>query len=114
MAAASGGCLLITSQNESFGMTAAEALACRCPVVASRVGALPDLLTGPLAQGLFGLGALDAPAGKLRRMVMAENVTKAYKARAEAEDWVAWARDNPEINALLNQAMKAANNGESS
>jgi hypothetical protein len=64
----------------------------------------------------FGLGALDAPAGKLRRMVMAENVTKAYKARAEAEDWVAWARDNPEINALLNQAMKAANtevdNGE--
>jgi len=57
----------------------------------------------------FGLGALDAPAGKLRRMIMAENVTKAYKARAASEDWVAWAKEYPEANALLNQAMKAAN-----
>jgi hypothetical protein len=62
----------------------------------------------------FGLGALDAPAGKLRRMIMAENVTKAYKARAQAEDWVAWAKDNPEASALLNQAMKAASDGEPS
>jgi len=58
----------------------------------------------------FGLGALDAPAGKLRRMIMAENVTKAYWAREASEDWVAWAKDNPEANSLLNQAMKAASN----
>jgi hypothetical protein len=39
---------------------------------------------------------------------MAENVTKAYQARAASEDWVAWAKDNPGMSALLNQAMKAS------
>jgi glycosyltransferase involved in cell wall biosynthesis len=38
----SGGCQVITSQNESFGMALLESLACGCPVVASRVGALPE------------------------------------------------------------------------
>jgi len=63
LAAASGGSLLITSSNESFGMIAAEALACRCPVIATRVGALPELLVGPLAQGLYEFGAVDEAAG---------------------------------------------------
>ena len=35
---ASGGCLVTTSVLEPFGMTAIEAMACHCPVVASRVG----------------------------------------------------------------------------
>jgi len=42
--ATSGGGMLSTTMNESFGMSVAEALVVGCPVVAPRVGALPELL----------------------------------------------------------------------
>ncbi len=41
--AASGGAILSTTENESFGMGIAEALLCECPVIAPSVGALPEL-----------------------------------------------------------------------
>jgi glycosyltransferase involved in cell wall biosynthesis len=39
----SGGAAIVTSVNESFGMSVLEALACGCPVVSSEVGALPEI-----------------------------------------------------------------------
>jgi glycosyltransferase involved in cell wall biosynthesis len=41
---ASGGCLVTTSVLEPFGMTAIEAMACQCPVVASRVGGFQEII----------------------------------------------------------------------
>jgi glycosyltransferase involved in cell wall biosynthesis/SAM-dependent methyltransferase len=41
---ASGGCLVTTSVIEPFGMTAIEAMACQCPVVASRVGGFQEII----------------------------------------------------------------------
>lgn len=46
MVAASGGVNVVTSKDESFGMSVAEALLCGCPVVAPSVGALPELYEG--------------------------------------------------------------------
>jgi len=37
--------MLLPSDNESFGLVALEAMACEVPVVASRVGGLPELVT---------------------------------------------------------------------
>ena len=45
-------------------------------------------------------------------MVACENVVNAYNARAAAEDWVTWAKDNPESARILNEALKAAEYGE--
>lgn len=42
--AASGGCLVTTSILEPFGMTVIEAMACQCPVVASRVGGFLEII----------------------------------------------------------------------
>lgn len=53
MTAKSGGVYISTSQNESFGMTVAESLACRCPVVAPKVGAIPEILDGELSYCLY-------------------------------------------------------------
>jgi len=48
-------------------------------------------------------------AGELRRMVVAENVIKAFEARQQAQDWAQWSKDNPELAALLAQAMRLTN-----
>ncbi len=40
----SGGCLVPTSVLEPFGMTAIEAMACQCPVVAARVGGFQEII----------------------------------------------------------------------
>lgn len=48
----------------------------------------------------------------MRQMVACENVVNAYNARAAAEDWVTWAKDNPDAARTLNEALKAAEYGE--
>ena len=37
--------LLLPSEQESFGLAALEAMACEVPVVASRVGGVPEVVT---------------------------------------------------------------------
>ena len=44
MAGKSGGGLIVTSKDESFGMVVAEAMLCFCPVLVNKVGALPELV----------------------------------------------------------------------
>ncbi len=51
--ASSGGLTVSTSINESFGMTAIEALACKCPLLMPKVGALSEVLDGELSQFLY-------------------------------------------------------------
>lgn len=51
--AKSNGLHLSTSKNESFGMTALEAMACKCPLVMPRVGALPEILDENLCVNLY-------------------------------------------------------------
>lgn len=53
LTAASGGVYVSTSQNESFGMTITESLACGCPIVAPRVGAIPEILNDKLSYYLY-------------------------------------------------------------
>ena len=39
-------------------------------------------------------------------MITAENIMHAYQARAQAQNWAAWAADNPAIAELLAEAEK--------
>lgn len=50
-------------------------------------------------------------AGEMRRMMRARRIVEAYQARAKAANWWEWATANPDMNALLEQAMLAGEDG---
>ncbi|MFK3960578.1 glycosyltransferase family 4 protein [Guptibacillus hwajinpoensis] len=60
MVAESGGCTVSTSKGESFGMSLIEAMACGCPAVAPRVGAIPEIYLGDLGRLTYELHDLVA------------------------------------------------------
>lgn len=64
--AASGGCLVPTSRFEPFGMTALEAQACRCPVVAARTGGLAELVVDERTGLVF---EVDDAAGAVEQVL---------------------------------------------
>ena len=53
---------LLPSKQESFGLAALEAMACQVPVVASRVGGLPEVIDDQVTGFLHPYDALDAMA----------------------------------------------------
>jgi glycosyltransferase involved in cell wall biosynthesis len=50
---------------EPFGRSVIESMACGVPVVASRLGGIPEILTGEFSQGLFESGSSNDLAGKI-------------------------------------------------
>lgn len=61
---ASAHLVLLPSQEESFGLAALEGMACKVPVVASRVGGLPELIDDGKTGILFTLGNIEEAAEK--------------------------------------------------
>jgi N-acetyl-alpha-D-glucosaminyl L-malate synthase BshA len=55
---------LLPSSQESFGMAALEAMACEVPVIASRVGGLPEVVQDGVTGYLCDLDDLDGMAAR--------------------------------------------------
>jgi glycosyltransferase involved in cell wall biosynthesis len=56
---ASAELFLLPSLNESFGLSALEALACGVPVVATNVGGLPEVIRDGVTGALRPVGAVE-------------------------------------------------------
>ncbi len=54
--------LLMPSELESFGLAALEAMACRVPSIATRVGGVPELIEDGVTGRLFPVGDVDGMA----------------------------------------------------
>jgi N-acetyl-alpha-D-glucosaminyl L-malate synthase BshA len=61
--------LLLPSEQESFGLAALEAMACEVPVVASRVGGIPEVVTDGETGFLSEVGDVDKMAVDAARLL---------------------------------------------
>lgn len=84
---------LLPSETESFGLAALEALACGVPVVASRVGGVPEVVAEGKTGFLCDVGDVRGMAAAVVRLVrepaLHAHMAEAARVRVEAE----WRRD---------------------
>jgi N-acetyl-alpha-D-glucosaminyl L-malate synthase BshA len=76
--------LLLPSEQESFGLAALEAMACEVPVIASRVGGIPEVVTDGETGFLSEVGDVAKMAEDATRLVVDEKLRKEMGARARA------------------------------
>lgn len=80
---------LLPSEKESFGLAALEAMACGVPVVASRVGGLPEVVRHGVDGYLEASGDVEAMAQRclevLKAPALAKRLGRAGRQRAERE-----------------------------
>lgn len=61
--------LLLPSEQESFGLAALEAMACEVPVIASRVGGIPEVVTDNETGFLSAVGDVEKMAADAARLL---------------------------------------------
>lgn len=76
--------LLLPSQMESFGLAALEAMACEVPVIASRVGGLPEVVKHGVTGYLIEPGNLEAMAEAAIRLLRDEELHREMAEQARA------------------------------
>jgi N-acetyl-alpha-D-glucosaminyl L-malate synthase BshA len=75
--------MLLPSETESFGLSALEAMACEVPVVASRVGGLPEVVEEGLSGALRPVGDVRAMAQAALEILSDANLER-YRREARA------------------------------
>ena len=75
---------VLPSQTESFGLAALEAMACGVPVVASRVGGIPEVITDGVDGILEPPGSVEAMARRAVALLRSADEYAAMKRRALA------------------------------
>jgi glycosyltransferase involved in cell wall biosynthesis len=81
--------LLMPSELESFGLAALEAMACKVPSIATRVGGVPELIDDGVTGLLFAVGDIEGMAAgtlellndRARLAEMSETARKAAQKR---------------------------------
>jgi N-acetyl-alpha-D-glucosaminyl L-malate synthase BshA len=74
--------LLLPSEQESFGLAALEAMACEVPVIASRVGGIPEVVTDEETGFLSEVGDVDKMAADAAKLLADETLRREMGKRA--------------------------------
>jgi N-acetyl-alpha-D-glucosaminyl L-malate synthase BshA len=74
--------LLLPSEQESFGLAALEAMACEVPVIASRVGGIPEVVTDGETGFLSAVGDVEKMAEDAARLLIDPELRREMGKRA--------------------------------
>jgi N-acetyl-alpha-D-glucosaminyl L-malate synthase BshA len=105
--------LLLPSEQESFGLAALEAMACELPVIASRVGGIPEVVTDGESGFLSPVGDVDKMADDVVRLVTDKKFRRQMgrAARASAIERYSTHKVIPQYIEFYERIL-AANSGE--
>jgi N-acetyl-alpha-D-glucosaminyl L-malate synthase BshA len=90
--------LLLPSESESFGLSALEAMACETPVIATRVGGLPEVVLDGETGFLVSVGDTQAMADRSIELLLDDRKRLAMGARGRQ-----WAVDRFNTNTVIPQ-----------
>jgi len=93
---------------EPFGRTILEAMSCGVPVVASRVGGIPEVLTGEFAQGLFRPGDAEDLAATLQYVLnwQAQDLELGQRCRAYVGDRFSLSKAVEGVEQVMLEALR--------
>jgi len=99
--------LLLPSEQESFGLAALEAMACEVPVVASRVGGVPEVIDDGETGFLSAVGDVDKMADDAVKLLTDPQFRRATakKARASAIDRYSTSKIIPQYIAFYEKIL---------
>jgi len=102
--------MIMPSEMESFGLAALEAMACRVPAIATRVGGVPELIEHQVNGLLYEVGDIDGmAAGALSLLTDPERLeTMSAAARKTAQDKFCASRIIPMYEAYYEKVVAAS------
>ena len=107
--------LLLPSEQESFGLTALEAMASRVPVIATTIGGLPEVVVDGETGRLFPVGDVPGMAAEAVRLLTDEAARQTMGAAGRARALACFARSTvlPRYEALYERVLGAPADGSS-
>ncbi len=102
--------MIMPSEMESFGLAALEAMACRVPAIATRVGGVPELIEHQVNGLLYEVGDIDGMAAGALSLLTDPDGLEAMSAAARktAQDKFCASRIIPHYEAYYEQVIAAS------
>jgi N-acetyl-alpha-D-glucosaminyl L-malate synthase BshA len=102
--------LLLPSQSESFGLVALEAMACEVPVIATRVGGLPELVEDGVTGLLYDVGDVDGMAAGAIRLLSDHTAREQFGGRGRQVAIARFSSEKiiPQYESLYHDVMVSA------
>ena len=85
--------LLLPSEMESFGLAALEAMACEAPVIAARVGGVPEVVTDGVHGYLSEVGDIEKMSDDAARLMSDQALRQTMGRRARADALARYSTD---------------------
>ena len=100
---------LLPSEQESFGLTALEAMNCGVPVIGSEIGGLPEVITHGETGYLFPVGEVNKTAEKSIELLSSPEKHESFKQQARKRATQSFSADQiiPQYEAFYEEILKA-------